>query len=42
MTHDVVHGPSFSLLKVQLEPNEAVTAEAGAMVTQPYGRTKSN
>ncbi len=34
MNHQVVHGPSFSLLKVQLEPNEAVTAEAGAMVTQ--------
>ncbi len=33
MTHDVVHGPAFALLKVKLDAGESVTAEAGAMVT---------
>lgn len=34
MKHEIVHGPSFALLKVGLEPGESITAEAGAMVTR--------
>ncbi|GMV43028.1 MAG: TIGR00266 family protein [Myxococcales bacterium] len=34
MKHEVVHGPSFALLKVRLEAGESITAEAGAMVTR--------
>ena len=34
MRHQVDYGPSFALLKINLEPGETITAEAGAMVTQ--------
>ncbi len=36
MTHppQIVHGPSFALLKLQLAPSETITAEAGAMVAR--------
>lgn len=33
MQHEVVHGPSFALLKVRLGAGETITAEAGSMVT---------
>lgn len=32
MRFSIEHGPAFAWLKVQLAPNEVVTAEAGAMV----------
>ncbi|RLG86181.1 MAG: TIGR00266 family protein, partial [Thermoprotei archaeon] len=32
MEWKIEHKPSYSLLKVFLEPRESVTAEAGAMV----------
>lgn len=34
MRHDVVHGPSFAVLKVALDPNETITAESGTMVSR--------
>ncbi len=34
MRHVIEHGPSFAWLRVELAPNEAVDAEAGAMVAQ--------
>lgn len=36
MTHppQIVHGPSFALLKLKLSPGETITAEAGAMVAR--------
>lgn len=34
MNQEIVHGPSFALLKVRLEAGESITAEAGAMVTR--------
>lgn len=34
MQHEVAHGPSFALLKIQLGPGESLTAEAGSMVAQ--------
>jgi uncharacterized protein (TIGR00266 family) len=33
MRHEIVHGPSFALLKLQLGAGDAITAEAGAMVS---------
>ncbi len=32
MKYSIVHRPGFSLLEVELQPGEAVQAEAGAMV----------
>ncbi len=37
MQHDVVHGPSHALLRVNLDPGEQVITEAGAMVTYSDG-----
>ena len=37
MRHDIVHGPSHALVKIQLDPNETVIAEAGAMVSHSAG-----
>lgn len=37
MEHEVLYRPSYSLLKVRLERNEAVCAEAGAMVSMSGG-----
>ncbi len=37
MRHEIVHGPSHALLKVHLDPNETVIAEAGSMVTHTAG-----
>lgn len=34
MRHEIVHAPSFGLLKVDLDPGETITAEAGAMVAK--------
>jgi uncharacterized protein (TIGR00266 family) len=34
MQHTIEHGPSFAWLRVQLGPDEAIDAEAGAMVTR--------
>jgi len=34
MQHIIKHGPTFSLLEVQLAPNETLIAEAGAMVAR--------
>ncbi len=34
MHHEISHGPSFALLRVDLEPGETLTAEAGAMVAR--------
>lgn len=32
MQHDIEHGPAFAWLRVRLEPEERIVAEAGAMV----------
>lgn len=37
MQHQIEYGPSFAWLKVQLDPNEMIQAEAGAMVRQTPG-----
>ena len=37
MQHEIVHGPSHALLKVQLAPGEKLIAEAGSMVTHSDG-----
>jgi uncharacterized protein (TIGR00266 family) len=37
MEHEILYRPSFSLLKVKLAKGEAVTAEAGAMVSMSAG-----
>lgn len=37
MQHEVLHGPSHSMLKVKLEPGEKFIAEAGTMVTHTDG-----
>lgn len=34
MRHEIVHKPSFGMLKVDIERGEVVTAEAGAMVAR--------
>lgn len=34
MQHHIEHGPAFAWLRVNLEPGERITAEAGAMVRQ--------
>lgn len=34
MQHKIDYGPSFALLKVQLDPGDRIIAEAGAMVTR--------
>ena len=33
MKHELLYKPNFTLARVMLDPGEAVTAEAGAMVT---------
>ncbi|WP_207587265.1 TIGR00266 family protein [Halomontanus rarus] len=37
MDHSISHQPSFALLQVDLEAGEAITAEAGAMVSHTAG-----
>lgn len=37
MEHEILYRPSYSLLKLSLETNEAVSAEAGAMVSMSSG-----
>jgi uncharacterized protein (TIGR00266 family) len=37
MEHEVLYRPSYSLLKIMLEKGEAVSAEAGAMVSMSEG-----
>ncbi|MFQ6034714.1 MAG: TIGR00266 family protein [Sedimentisphaerales bacterium] len=37
MEHEVLYRPSYSLLKVKLGPGEAISAEAGAMVSMSSG-----
>jgi len=37
MRHEIRHRPSYALLEVTLDPGEAVTAEAGAMVSHTDG-----
>ena len=37
MEHEVLYRPSYSLLKLGLEPGETVSAEAGAMVSMSSG-----
>ncbi len=37
MEHEVLYRPSYSLLRMNLEPGEAVCAEAGAMVSMSSG-----
>ncbi|MBH25836.1 MAG: TIGR00266 family protein [Myxococcales bacterium] len=34
MQHDIVHGPSHALMRVNLSPGETLIAEAGSMVTR--------
>jgi len=34
MNHEITHGPSFAMLRVDLQPGEIVQAEAGAMVAR--------
>lgn len=34
MRHEITHGPSFAMLRVDLNPGDKVTAEAGAMVAR--------
>lgn len=34
MRHEITHAPAFALLRVDLEPGEQLTAEAGAMVAR--------
>lgn len=34
MRHEITHAPAFALLRVDLEPGEHLTAEAGAMVAR--------
>jgi uncharacterized protein (TIGR00266 family) len=34
MQHEIEYGPSFAWLRVQLAPSEAISAEAGSMVTR--------
>jgi len=34
ITHDITHGPSFAMLRVDLAPGQTVVAEAGAMVAR--------
>jgi len=37
MEHEVLYRPSYSLLKIKMERGEAVSAEAGAMVSMSSG-----
>jgi uncharacterized protein (AIM24 family) len=37
MEHEVLYRPSYSLLKISLEHGEAISAEAGAMVSMSSG-----
>ena len=37
MEHEVLYRPSYSLLKLKLEPGDAISAEAGAMVSMSAG-----
>ncbi len=39
MKHEVLYRPAYSLLKVDMETGESVTAEAGAMVSMSSGIT---
>src|SRR4051794_29658353 len=34
MNHEITHGPSFAMLRVDLNPGESIMAEAGAMVAR--------
>jgi uncharacterized protein (TIGR00266 family) len=34
MKHEITHGPSFAVLRVNLQPGEVLTAESGAMVSR--------
>ena len=34
MQHQITHGPSFSMLRVDLNPGETLVAEAGSMVAR--------
>lgn len=34
MRHEITHAPAFALLKIDLEPGETISAEAGAMVAR--------
>jgi len=37
MKYEIVYKPSYSLLKVELEQGEIISAEAGAMVSMSSG-----
>src|SRR5262245_32232523 len=37
LAHQITHGPSFAMLRVDLAPGQAVVAEAGAMVARNAG-----
>lgn len=34
VTHEITHGPSFAMLRVDLQPGQTVVAEAGSMVAR--------
>lgn len=34
MSHEITHGPSFAMLRVDLQPGQTVVAEAGSMVAR--------
>lgn len=37
MQHTIEHGPSYAVVKVNLQPGDVVTAESGAMMTRSDG-----
>jgi len=37
MEYEILYRPSYSLLKIKMEPGEAISAEAGAMVSMSSG-----
>ena len=37
IAHEITHGPSFAMLRVDLRPGESVVAEAGVMVARHQG-----
>ena len=39
IAHEITHGPSFAMLRVDLAPSQVVIAEAGAMVARHQGVT---
>ena len=34
VAHEITHGPSFALLRVDLQPGQTLVAEAGSMVAR--------